>query len=100
MNLERDFIYRQTLVWLEVEGILRCTTGAVAPICQNCRDRQDRLAESLTNHLWNNWEMVERAKITKGRQNEAEDAAAMFDGFTKDTPGSMRPAMDYLEKED
>ena len=54
-TMDRDFIYRQVLVWLAME----IQIGLTIPIVPNERER---LAESLTNHLCNNWEMVELAK--------------------------------------
>ena len=86
--MDRDFVYRQTLVWLECEEILRCT-GKVAPICQNCRDRQARLAESLTNHLVNNWEQIQRAKGGSGftMQELTDMATKKLNAIThRDTP--------------
>ena len=51
--MDRDFIYRQILVWLEHEGPRHAL---------DCEEYRRRQASSLTNHLWNNWQMVERAK--------------------------------------
>ena len=56
--MDRDFIYRQTLVWLEHQEI--GSRWHARPWLE-----WPDLAETLTNHLWNNWEMVERAKTVK-----------------------------------
>ena len=64
--MDRDFIYRQTLVWLEHEGVpYKMELGyeedtQVNVAAMELWTRRKILAESLTNHLWNNWEMVER----------------------------------------
>ena len=52
--MDRDFVYRQTLVWLEHELPWPTTFG-----------ERTKLAESLTNHLCNNWEQIQRAKATE-----------------------------------
>ena len=67
--MDREFIYRQTLVWLEVENVPWLMESFVAPhgefVTQHkervIQKRQD-LAESLTNHLVNNWKQIQRAK--------------------------------------
>jgi len=50
--MDREFVYRQVLVWLEMEF------GLTGPTLNTS-------TESLTNHLVNNWEMVERAKMAE-----------------------------------
>ncbi len=52
--MDKDFIYRQTLVWLEHEE-------KEQNIEYNYGVERSDLAQSLTDHLWNNWQMVERA---------------------------------------
>jgi len=52
--MDKDFVYRQTLVWLEHE-VESCN-------CDKHVDYRRNLAESLTNHLWNNWLQMQRAK--------------------------------------
>ncbi len=81
--MDKDFIKRQTLVWLEVERM----TLAVMHKGKFGVPRQQRelLAESLTNHLVNNWQMVERARALTLTPSEL--AQALRDGvITRDTP--------------
>jgi len=55
--MDRDFVYRQVLVWLEHE-IENYDVRRRGPV----KARQ-AAAASLANHLVNNWKMVERAEI-------------------------------------
>lgn len=58
--MDRDFIYRQALVWLQHEFDNRRIDGSIGS-----HKTDQELAESLTNHLCNNWQMVERAKVNQ-----------------------------------
>ena len=68
--MDKDFIYRQTLVWLSVER----DDCNIAYMSKDIKG----LAESLTNHLWNNWQLVERAKHDIHRHPENEGDFTMF----------------------
>jgi len=59
--MDRDFIYRQTLVWLEMEEMVPVLGIRLATNSGAAKERE-RLAESLTNHLTNNFEQIQRAK--------------------------------------
>ena len=65
--MERDFIYRQTLVWLETTGVV---SGHGYYTGETDEEERSNMAESLTNHLINNWEMVERAKAPEYTMGE------------------------------
>ena len=58
--MDKAFIKRSVFVWLEMEEI---TTWAMqcAHTPNDKKHVREQLAEDLTNHLANNWEMVERA---------------------------------------
>ena len=58
--MTRDFIYRQILPWLEHE-LQNYDVRPHGPI-----EARQAAAASLANHLWNNWQMVERAKAGSG----------------------------------
>ena len=57
--MDRDFIKRQTLVWLERE-LENYDVRRNGP----ATGRQ-AAAASLANHLCNNWEQIQRAKATE-----------------------------------
>lgn len=65
--MDRDFLYRQTLVWLEHEFVrVLCGSGGDDSLTHSLHEHaRQHLAESLTNHLINNWEMVQRAETAR-----------------------------------
>jgi len=85
--MDRDFLLRQTLVWLEVEGLPYTLPPEIAPPSNLAPEsainveahrlytHRKILAESLTNHLVNNWEIMERAQsqIDQDEQNRISD---------------------------
>ena len=98
--MDRDFVYRQTLVWLEHEGIPYLMEAFVAPHKEFIAHHKDleiqhreRLAVSLTNHLVNNWEQIQRAKEWTPSEDAGfegkipDDIYVMRDEMTRDTPG-------------
>ncbi len=82
--MDRDFVYKQTLVWLEVEQDSLDVMVAKGMRRETAR-RREHLAESLTNHLVNNWEMVERARA-KEVDNFIAGAAQLQQELTRDAP--------------
>ncbi len=92
--MDREFIYRQTLVWLEMENVPWLMESFVAPhrefVTQHkervIQKRQD-LAESLNQHLGNNWEQIQRAKdVNYRRGKEALKRYKESNPVTRDTP--------------
>lgn len=71
--MERDFIYRQTLVWLEHEFTEMIDGGLTSYMTGK------DLAESLTSHLVNNWRQIEKAQ--ENWRARAEKAESQVEGL-------------------
>ena len=66
--MDKDCLYRQALVWLEHEEIRLRNNNNMRELFHRHRGKEkgrERLAESLANHLWNNWRQVELAQARK-----------------------------------
>lgn len=84
--MDRDFIKRSVLVWLEVEreklAVMHKGKFGVP------RLQREKLAESLTNHLANNWDLIQRVKhdIHRHPENEGPCPCSACLPIIRDTP--------------
>lgn len=82
--MDKDFIYRQTLVWLEHEGIGK---NGLNFFPSGLRDLHKGFAESLTNHLCNNFEQVQQATNFQKKLLQRIEDHPLIEGYTvRDTP--------------
>ena len=87
--MDRDFIKRSVLVWLEMErmklSIMHKAEFGLPSI------QRGEMAESLTSHLVNNWEQIQRAKLPMSMGEKTFEAEAFIKKtsgptVTRDTP--------------